>query len=403
MKPSSLSLFAFRAIAIAIGLAAAAMPSSVAARMVEALVNGEPVTTYDVDQRTKLIQASTHKTPPRQEVLNELIDEKLKIQLLRRYAIPGIDKDVENAYANMARRMRTTPQQFTDLLARSGVQSDTIKSRIRADLIWSQIIRGRFQASFQFNEQQIQDRLKSQRPADAPSIGYDYTLRPILFVVPRGSPPASFEARRKEAEAFRGRFQSCEQGIPYARALPYVAVRPVVVKSSAELPPSLREVLEKTELGRLTAPEITHQGVEIYALCGKKQSASENVPATKEVRDELFKEQFEKHSKQFLITTTYRNRTRTSSRTFAWSTAPSGRSTTSGRRRASTRSRSGRSRRRRRAPSCGRISPAASRFCSVPQRITWSAWRSRRAARSLPAFVTGPPSRSTSTATSGTR
>ena len=74
-------------------------------------------------------------------------------------------------------------------------------------------------------------------------------------MVPRGSPPAAFEARAKEAEALRARFQSCEEGIALARGIRYVAVRTQVVKSSAELPTALRDVLAKTELGRLTAPE----------------------------------------------------------------------------------------------------------------------------------------------------
>jgi len=272
----------------------------VEAQMVAVVVNGEPVTNYDIEQRIKLDQLATRKTPPRQEVLNELIDEKLKIQLLRRYNIDGIDKDVENAYTNMARRMRATPKQFSEQLERSGVLTDTLKSRIKAELIWNQVIRGRFQASFQFSDKDISAKLEVRKPDAAETVGYDFTLRPILFVVPRGSPPAAFEARRKEAEALRDRFQTCEQGIPLARGLRYVAVRPPVVKTSADLPPALREVLEKMEIGHLSNPEVTQQGVEIYALCGKSASAAENAPAKQEVRNELYKQVFEKHSKSFL-------------------------------------------------------------------------------------------------------
>jgi peptidyl-prolyl cis-trans isomerase SurA len=281
-------------------LAVTVTTARVEAQMVAVLVNGEPVTNFDVEQRIKLDQLATRKTPPRQEVLNELIDEKLKIQLLRRYNIDGIDKDVDNAFANMARRMRATPKQFTEQLAKSGVMPDTLKSRIKAELIWSQVIRGRFQASFQFSDKDILAKLESRKSDATEVAGYDFTLRPILFVVPRGSPPAAFEARRKEAEALRERFQSCEQGIPLARGLPYVAVRPPVVKSSADLPPALREVLEKIEIGRLSNPEVTQQGVEIYALCSKKTSTADNAPAKKEVRDELYQQVFEKHSKSFL-------------------------------------------------------------------------------------------------------
>jgi len=291
---------AFRRWMIGAALAIAALtvmtPSAGAQTVV--IVNGDPVTQFDVDQRAKLIQISTQKTPTRNEVIEELINEKLKTQLLKRFMIDGIDKDVDTAYVNMARRMRATPKEFTENLEKQGLKTETLKSRIKADLIWGQIIRGRYQSSFQFSDKDVATRLASKNRDDANVVGYDYTLRPILFVVPRGSAPAAFEARTKEAEALRGRFQNCEEGIALARGIRFVAVRPQVVKSSAELPTALRDVLTKTELGRLTAPETTQQGVEVYALCGKRQS--ENAPAKKEVRDEMYNEAFESHSKKFL-------------------------------------------------------------------------------------------------------
>jgi peptidyl-prolyl cis-trans isomerase SurA len=65
-----------------------AMTASAGAQAV-VIVNGDPVTQFDVEQRSKLIQISTHKTPTRNEVVEELINEKLKIQLLRRFSIDG--------------------------------------------------------------------------------------------------------------------------------------------------------------------------------------------------------------------------------------------------------------------------------------------------------------------------
>ena len=57
-----------------------------------AIVNGDPITAFDLEQRSKLIQLSTHQNKPRNEVLEELINEKLKVQLLKRFTIDGIDK-----------------------------------------------------------------------------------------------------------------------------------------------------------------------------------------------------------------------------------------------------------------------------------------------------------------------
>src|SRR3954454_11075648 len=62
-----------------------ATPRPAAAQQVAAFVNGAPITTYDIEQRSKFVQLSTHKTPSRQEVLDGLIDETLKIQEARRY------------------------------------------------------------------------------------------------------------------------------------------------------------------------------------------------------------------------------------------------------------------------------------------------------------------------------
>jgi peptidyl-prolyl cis-trans isomerase SurA len=279
-------------------MAIAAAASGAAAQNVLVVVNGDPITAFDIDQRSRFIQISTQKTPARQEVIDELIDEKLKLQLQRRFNMEGIDNDVENAINNMARRMRMNQQQFTQQLASSGVQIGTLKSRIKAEIIWSQVIRGKFQSSFQFNDKDILAALETRKKDDQNS--YDYTLRPILFLVPRGSPQAAFEARRREAEALRARFQNCDEGIPFARALRDIAVRDQVKRSSADLPPQLREILEKTEVGRLTPSELTQQGIELYALCEKKQSSADNTLGKREVREELVSEQFQANAKKYL-------------------------------------------------------------------------------------------------------
>jgi len=283
----------------AIAMAAVTLAPIVAkAQLVAVIVNGDPVTNFDIEQRSKLIQLSSNKAPARKDVIEELIDEKLKIQLLKRYNIPDIDKDVETAFGNMARRMRTTPKAFAEQLSHSGLKVETLKSRMKAELVWSQIIRGRYQSSFQFSDKDIEARIEAKKPDDAATVGYDYTLRPILFLVPRGSASAAFEARQKEAEAFRSRFENCAQGIPLARGLRYVAVRPQILKGSADLPPVQRDILGKTELGHLTPPEVIQDGIQVYAVCGKRQS--DNAPAKKEARDQMYNEAFSTLSKNYL-------------------------------------------------------------------------------------------------------
>ena len=117
--------------------------------------------------------------------------------------------------------------------------------------------------------------------------------------MPRGSPDAAIEARKREAEALRARFQSCDEGIPQVRLMRDTAVRDPVRRNSSDLAPALREILDGIPIGKLTPPEVTQQGIELFALCDKKQTTSDT-PAQRQVRDELVQERFQVYSKQFL-------------------------------------------------------------------------------------------------------
>jgi peptidyl-prolyl cis-trans isomerase SurA len=273
------------------------LATPVHAQQVVVIVNGEPITALDIEQRSKLTQLSTHKTPSRQEVIDELIIEKLKVREAKKFGLELSSTEVDSAFATMAGRMRLTGEQLTAQLAKSGLNASTLKDRIRADMVWPQIVRGRYQQSLQIGEKDILKAMES-KPDD--TVGYDYTLRPILFLVAAGSPPAFIDGRKREAEALRGRFQGCDEGIAFARALKDVAVRDQVVRSSADIPEELRKVLDAVEVGKLTAPEVTKAGIEMFAMCAKKQSAADNTPGTRKVKETIQQQRYEERSKAYL-------------------------------------------------------------------------------------------------------
>lgn len=124
-------------------------------------------------------------------------------------------------------------------------------------------------------------------------------MRPIVLIVSRSSDGGAMEARRKEAESLRGRVQSCEDADRIFKALPNAAIRSTVVKTSADLPPALRELLDKTPVGQLTPPEATRQGIEMVALCSRKPTTADT-PKKREIRDKMFAEKFQAKSKDYL-------------------------------------------------------------------------------------------------------
>ncbi len=204
-------------------LAAGCAAPSLAQAQVVVVANGSPITAYDIEQRTKLIEQSSHKKPTRQEVIQDLIDDRIKIDKAKSYGLIIGDDDVNQAFEGMAQRQHITPQQFSQFLNRSGISPDTVKARIRAELTWGQLIRGKFNTALQVGESDVAVAMRARNEAD--TVGYIYTLYPVIVVVPFGSQQPVVEARRRDAENLRSRFLNCKEGLEMARGLRDVAVR----------------------------------------------------------------------------------------------------------------------------------------------------------------------------------
>jgi peptidyl-prolyl cis-trans isomerase SurA len=193
----------------AAALAAMGCGSPVLAQAVVVMVNGEPITNYDIEQRSKLNFLSTHKMPARQDVINELIDEKVKIKEAKKFTVDPTNSDIDQAYNSMSSRMHIAPEQLTKMLDAQGIRPDTMKQRLRAEMVWSSLVRGRFKESLQVGEKEVAAAAAAvevkgsddKQEADS----FEYKMQPIVLIVPRGSAPAFVEARHKEAESLRNR------------------------------------------------------------------------------------------------------------------------------------------------------------------------------------------------------
>ena len=269
------------------------------AQSVAVMVNGEPITNYDIEQRMKLVFLTTHKPAVRQDVINELIDEKVKIKEGKKFGVDPTSSDIDQSYAAMSSRMRITPDQLTKSLESQGIRPDTLKSRMKAEMVWTSLVRGRYKESLQVGEKDVAAAVQASGEEKMQTEAFEYRLQPIVLIVPRGSAPAAVELRRKEAEALRGRVQTCDEANSYFKSMQNAAIRDAVTKTSADLPQSLRDILDKTPIGHLTAPEVTKQGIEMVALCGRKPTTIDT-PKKKEIREKMYVEKYEAKSKSYL-------------------------------------------------------------------------------------------------------
>jgi peptidyl-prolyl cis-trans isomerase SurA len=155
--------------------------------------------------------------------------------------------------------------------------------------LWSQIVRARFQATVRVDEQDVLAALDSRNGDEAGTglTATEYTLREVIFIVPEGT---SRDQRMREAAAFRSRFESCSTGIASARQLNGVVIQEEIRRFSSDIPADLAVMFDETPVGRLTAPQPGESGVEMIAVCNKREVQSDG-DARRDVESELRNEE----------------------------------------------------------------------------------------------------------------
>ena len=294
----SIGLFLVLAFASASAHAKPSPPPAAGGGQVVALVNGDPITALDVVHRTRLSELMTHKPQSRPDALEELINERIKLQQANNLKIDVTDAQIDKVIAGMAQRMSRKSADFTAALAQAGIDIPRFKTRLRAELSWRQVLEQRVPGVFQVRDADLVAILMAHGEA-AQTKATQYSLQQIILVVPRNSPEAVRTGRTKEAENLRGRFSSCEQDMQLARDIKEVVIKDPIVRLSTDLDVQYKQLLDKTPDGKMTPPEVIATGIEVVAVCSRKEIVAD-VSSRREFREELLGKRLAEQEKVLL-------------------------------------------------------------------------------------------------------
>lgn len=281
-------------IACAVFLMALIPASGAFAVTLVAVVNGVPITSYDVDQRVALQQISG-QTANRTTATNELIDEAIQVSEAIRLGANVNQSQVDAAFANVAQQVGMSVSQFEQALVQSGVAPDTLKQRIKAQIYWSLLLQQHLQIANPVNQTDVTAQLLAQ---GADQTVREYRLQQIIFVVPQNSTNAYVNQRRSEAQTFRQRFTGCENTMALAANLRDVTVRDIG-RDTSSLSASQRQALETTAAGHTTSPERTSLGIEVIAVCSV-EVVQANEQARAEIQNQLLIDQGDQIGQDYL-------------------------------------------------------------------------------------------------------
>lgn len=287
---SGLALMAFSAPAIAqtaTGPATAATSEAAesSTRMlggVAAVVNDEVISISDVASRARLLLI-TLGVQPSQEALRqvlprameELIDERLQLQKAAEYELEIDEREIDAAVNDLARQNQTSLEGLYATLVQNGVNPQTLREQMRAEIAWRRIINGLYGSRIRISQLQIDstlDRMENDASEER------YQLAEIFLYAPT-------EADRQQMmQGANVILQQIRQGARFELAAQQYSNSPTAAVggdlgwvSPTELEPEVQEVIRATEAPAMTPPIVASDGIYIYAVRAKQDGTNGQV------------------------------------------------------------------------------------------------------------------------------
>lgn len=267
---------------VTFALAAAFVPAgdmgAAQASEIRVVVNDTPITSYDIQRRQAFLTLQ-QQGGGAERATNEMIDQALRLQEMRRLNVSITEDQVTDSYNNFARTNNLSTAQLNDILAQSGVTRDHFRQFIRAQMGWAQVLQARAQfeqgGGGRVTEQEAVRRMMEQG-GEKPS-ATEYMLQQVIFVVPAAERGSRLAQRRREAEQLRARFQGCDSTREIARGLVDVTVRDLGRVLQPQLPPDWKDQVSAIRSGQATAVRDTERGVEFIAVCSAREVSDDLV------------------------------------------------------------------------------------------------------------------------------
>jgi peptidyl-prolyl cis-trans isomerase SurA len=259
---------------------------------VAAIVNDQPITSFDVRQRTQFLLATSGARQLTEELvqqasasaLNSLINEKLQIQEASKFKMAMSDAEVDRILLNQARQNGTNLDSFFNDLREIGVSPAAFRDKTRAEAMWQRIVSGRFGSRVRVNREQVRaalDRILAN------------TNKPQFLVSEIFSESETPEQDATTLEGARTLVQQLRAGAPFPLVAQQFSFAPSAATggdlgwiTAGELRPEIVQALEAMSPGQVSDPIKVPGG---YMIVGLREKRAPVPPSAKLTLKEMTK------------------------------------------------------------------------------------------------------------------
>jgi peptidyl-prolyl cis-trans isomerase SurA len=248
-------------------------PAQAQTEQIVVLVNDEPITLYDIEQRQRFLAVTTQEQPSpalKKKATDMLIDERLQVQQGKKLGITPDEDEVQKVLAGMAQNNKMTSDQLAAALGQMGVNIATLKDRIRSQVVWQAVVRKKFRGDVSVGDAEVDKALTDAGKSAKPQEETTLQLRQIKYEIPTGADQAAIAKQLAAIEAVRVKLQSCSNVSMLTKDIKGFKVKTLDDQLPGELGQPVRTLVMNAKLGQMTPPTLTGSAIESYAVCGKR-------------------------------------------------------------------------------------------------------------------------------------
>lgn len=268
----SMGLLATLLIAVGAGLALAQELS------IKVLVNDDPISDYDIEQRQRFLAITTQEKPSpalKKKSIDMIIDERLQMQEARRLGITPDADNVDKILGDMAKKNNLDVDGLSTALGRAGVNVKTLRDRIGAQVVWQDVVRRKFRHTVSIGEADVDREISRSGKQAGGEQKATVQLRRVKFSLPSNADQRSIAAKIAAAEALRAKFTNCAEVATLVKGTTGASFK--ALQETSSVPQPARMLIKNASSGQMTPPTWSPSGIELYAVCGKNGSGDDKV------------------------------------------------------------------------------------------------------------------------------
>lgn len=298
--------------------ATAAERAAIGAELVDrivAVVNDDIITLYDLEQAMRPYRQQIDELgydqerarrmifKLRQDILGQMINDKLTDQEAKRLGITISEKAVDNAIENVKKNGYFTDEQFRSLLAQEGMTMEEYRKQVRDRLMRMQLVNLEVRSKIVITQEEVRAYYEANYLTGATDTKYH--LKHIIKRLPATAGNAERAAGIEQMKAIRARVQSGEsfEALADQYSDPEVTAPggDLGVLPFSSLSRQIKDAVKGLSTGDVTPVLETDQGIQlIYVYQVEKTSARSFEEVSNEIEQKLYEEVVDKYFSEWL-------------------------------------------------------------------------------------------------------